>query len=160
MPALFSFPLAGLRARPVKVEPFRSLSERLPPEQREVFGQLLRFALTGGLLTLLVAGGYWLVAELLGVEPMLSMTINYLVFTCLGYVLHSRYSFRDHGSRDNPAARTVKFFTVNTTGFLLNQLFIFLLVKQLGGPTWWPVIPIIFVTPFVTFALNRRWVFS
>jgi putative flippase GtrA len=160
MPALFPIDATGFRAGAVKVEPFRHLSERLPPEQRAVFGQLVRFALTGGLLTLLVAGGYWVVAELLGVEPMLSMTINYLVFTCLGYVLHSRYSFRDHGSRDNPAARTVKFFTVNTTGFLLNQLFVFVLVKQLGGPTWWPVIPIIFVTPSVTFALNRRWVFS
>jgi putative flippase GtrA len=49
---------------------------------------------------------------------------------------------------------------VNTLGFLLNQLFVWLLVHQLGGPTWWPVIPIIFVTPLVTFSLNRRWVFA
>jgi putative flippase GtrA len=133
---------------------------RVPEEHREMLGQAIRFALTGGLLTLLVAGGYWVVATWLHVEPMLSMTINYLLFTCLGYVLHSRYSFRGHGTRDNPAARTVKFFTVNTTGFLLNQLFVFVLVKQLNGPTWWPVVPIIFVTPLVTFALNRRWVFG
>ena len=133
---------------------------KLIGNHREVIGQMVRFGLTGGLLTLLVAGGYWAVAELLGVEPMLSMTINYLVFTALGYVLHSRFSFRGHGSRDKAGLRTARFFTVNTIGFLLNQLFIWLLVKQLGGPTWWPVIPIIFVTPLVTFALNRRWVFA
>ena len=125
-----------------------------------LIGQIVRFGLTGGLLTVLVAGGYWVVAELFGVEPMLSMTLNYLVFTGLGYLLHSRFSFRGHGSRDNAPVRTVRFFTVNTFGFLLNQLFVWVLVKQMGGPTWWPVIPILFVTPLVTFALNRRWVFG
>ena len=48
----------------------------------------------------------------------------------------------------------------NTAGFLSNQFFVWLLVKQMGGPTWWPVIPIIFVTPLLTFTLNRRWVFG
>ena len=125
-----------------------------------LFGQAFRFGLTGALLTLLVAGGYWALAEYGGVEPMLSMTVNYLVFTALGYVLHSRFSFRGHGGRDRPHLRTARFFTVNTLGFLLNQLFIWVLVKELDGPTWWPVIPIVLVTPLVTFALNRRWVFA
>jgi putative flippase GtrA len=126
----------------------------------ELFGQLVRFALTGGLLTVLVAAGYWVVAELFGVEPLLSMTINYIVFTGLGYLLHSRWSFKGHGSRDKAGARTVRFFTVNTLGFATNQFFVWLLVKQMDGPTWWPVIPVLFVTPFLTFALNRKWVFN
>ncbi len=126
----------------------------------EIFGQLIRFGLTGGLLTLLVAGGYWLVADLFGVEPMLSLTLNFILFTGLGYVLHSRFSFRGHGSREGAATRTLRFFTVNMIGFLCNQLFVWLLVKQMGGPTWWPVLPIVLVTPLLTFALNRRWVFG
>jgi putative flippase GtrA len=126
----------------------------------EILGQLVRFGMTGGLLTVLVAGGYWVVATLFRVEPMLSLTLNFVVFTGLGYLLHSRFSFRGHGSRDNAAARTVRFFTVNVIGFLANQFFVWLLVKQLGGPTWWPVLPILFVTPLLTFALNRRWVFA
>lgn len=125
-----------------------------------MLGQLIRFALTGGLLTILVAGGYWVVAELLGVEPLLSMTINYFVFTGLGYFLHSRWSFKGHGARDRAGPRTARFFTVNTLGFLTNQFFVWLLVKQLDGPTWWPVVPILFVTPLITFALNRKWVFA
>lgn len=126
----------------------------------DLIGQIVRFGLTGGLLTVLVAAGYWVVAELFGVEPLLSMTLNYLVFTGLGYFLHSRWSFKGHGSRDKAAARTMRFFTVNTLGFLLNQFFVWLLVKQMDGPTWWPVVPVLFVTPLVTFALNRKWVFS
>ncbi|HYJ29672.1 MAG TPA: GtrA family protein [Allosphingosinicella sp.] len=133
---------------------------RLWRENRDLVVQMARFGLTGVLLTLLVAGGYWIAADVFGVEPMLSMTLNYLVFTCLGYVLHSRFSFRGHGARDNPHARTVRFFVVNTTGFLANQFFIWLLVKQMDGPVWWSVIPIVLVTPLLTFSLNRRWVFA
>ncbi len=133
---------------------------RLVERHSVLIGQIVRFGLTGGLLTLLVAAGYWVVAELLGVDPMLSMTLNYLAFTALGYLLHSRFSFRGHGARDRPSLRTARFFTVNTVGFLLNQLFVWGLVKQLGGPTWWPIVPIVLVTPLVTFALNRRWVFA
>jgi putative flippase GtrA len=137
-------------------------SDKVIAAQRhyELIGQMVRFGLTGGLMTLLVAGGYWIAADVFGVEPMLSMTLNYFVFTGLGYFLHSRWSFKGHGSRDRPAMRTARFFTVNTLGFLLNQFFIWLLVKHLGGPVWWSVVPIVLVTPLVTFSLNRRWVFS
>lgn len=126
----------------------------------QVFTQLIRFGLTGVLLTILVGAGYWVLATPIGIEPMLSMTISYLVVTGLGYLLHSRWSFRGHGSRDNAAARTIRFFTVNTMGFLLNQFFVWLLVRHLGGPTWWPLIPVMIVTPLMTFTLNRRWVFA
>jgi putative flippase GtrA len=140
--------------------PIQRVLERHLPQHAPLIGQMIRFGLTGVLMTLLVAGAYWIVADVFGVEPMLSMTINYLLFTGLGYVLHSRWSFKDHGSRERPAARAVRFFTVNTLGFLLNQFFIWYLVKHLGGPVWWSVIPIVFFTPLVTFSLSRRWVFS
>ena len=66
----------------------------------------------------------------------------------------------DRGRPAARRARTARFFVVNTSGFLANQFFIWLLVKQMGGPVWWSVIPIVFVTPLLTFSLNRRWVFS
>lgn len=125
-----------------------------------MLGQIVRFGLTGGFLTVAVAASYWAIAEFLGVDPLVSMTAVYLAFTGLGYLLHSRWSFKDHGARDRMHVRTVRFFTVNTLGFLSNQFFVWFLVKHLGGPTWWPVIPIICVTPVLTFTLNRRWVFG
>ena len=132
----------------------------LPERHHELFGQLVRFGLTGGLLTVLVAGGYWVVATPLGVEPMLALTLVFVFFTGIGYVLHSRFSFRGHGSRDGTSARTIRFLIVNCLGFLTNQFFVWLLVKHLGGPTWWPIPPILFVTPILTFTLNRKWVFA
>lgn len=129
-------------------------------ERLKLLGQIVRFGITGGGLTIAVAAAYWAVAELLGVDPLISMTLVYLTFTGVGYLLHSRWSFKDHGSRDRMHIRTVRFFTVNTLGFLSNQFFVWLLTKYLDGPTWWPVIPIVFVTPILTFTLNRRWVFG
>ena len=125
-----------------------------------LIAQMVRFGLTGGLLSLLVAGGYWLVAAMFDVEPMLSLTLNYLAFTPLGYVLHSRFSFKGHGARDRAGIRKLRFFIINTSGFLLNQFWVWYLVKHLGGPIWWSVIPILFVTPLVTFSVQRQWVFS
>lgn len=130
----------------------------LPEKHHELFAQLVRFGLTGGLLTILVAGGYWVVATPLGVEPMLALTLVFIFFTGLGYILHSRFSFRGHGSRS--AVRTVRFFIVNILGFLSNQFFVWLLVKHLGGPTWWPIPFIVLATPLLTFSLNRKWVFA
>ena len=132
----------------------------VPEKHRELLGQLVRFGLTGALLTLLVAGSYWVLATPFGIEPLTAMTIAFLVVTGIGYLLHSNFSFRGHGSRDRPALRTARFFTVNVLGFLANQLFIFVLVKQMGGPTWWPIPFIVFVTPLLTFTLNRKWVFG
>jgi len=125
----------------------------------EVFGQLLRFGLVGGFVTALGAGAY-LVAALAGVPPLLANVIAYLVAMATGYVLHSKVSFRGHGSRDNPAQRTVRFVIVSLISFGLNSLFVWALTEPLGLPVWTPVVPMLFVTPLVTFTLNRRWVFA
>jgi putative flippase GtrA len=53
-----------------------------------------------------------------------------------------------------------RFLAVNVLGYLVNQGFIWLLVKQLDGPTWWSVIPMVFVTPLLTFTLHRRFVYA
>ncbi|HZG09778.1 MAG TPA: GtrA family protein [Allosphingosinicella sp.] len=140
--------------------PIQRILERHLPQHAELLGQMIRFGLTGVLLTVLVAGGYWIGADVFGIEPMTSMTLNYFLFAGVGYVLHSRFSFKGHGSREQPGRRTIRFFTVNTSGFLLNQFFVWFLVKHLGGPVWWSVIPVVLVTPLVTFSFNRRWVFG
>jgi putative flippase GtrA len=122
--------------------------------------QFVRFGLSGGVLAVLVAGGYWLIATFLHVDPNLSLLIVFLVASVIGYLLHSRFSFQGYGGRDRVHVRTARFLVTNTLGLLCNQFLVWLLVKQLGGPTWWPVIPILFLTPLFTFTLNRKWVFG
>jgi putative flippase GtrA len=139
-----------------------SISALLPldPERRTVALQMARYAFAGMVITVLVAASYWAIAEFLHVDPMVSLTIVFLFFTVVSYFTHGAFSFRGHGERDRQHIRLVRFLTVNLIGFATNQLFVWVLVKQLHGPTWWPVIPIIFVTPLLTFMLHRRWVFG
>ncbi len=130
--------------------------DALPP----VFVQLIRFGLVGGFVTALGAATYWVPATFFGVPPLLANLIGYVVAAGVGYVLHSRVSFRGHGSRDKPARRTGRSFTVSLISLALNSLFVWILTGPLHGPTWWPVIPMICVVPMVTFVLYRQWVFA
>jgi len=130
--------------------------DALPP----MLVQLIRFGLVGGFVTALGAGAYWVPATFLGVAPLLANVFGYMVAAGIGYLLHSRISFRGHGSRDNPVQRTGRFVIVSLVSLGLNSLFVWVLTGLLKGPTWWPVVPMLFVTPLVTFALNRQWVFA
>ena len=132
----------------------------LDPARRDALIQLIRYAIAGGAITLAVAASYWALAQFGGVDPMVSLAIVFLFFSGVSYLVHGAFSFRGHGARDNPHVRGARFLAVNLIGFALNQLFVWSLVKQLHGPTWWPTLPMILVTPLVTFALHRRYVYS
>jgi putative flippase GtrA len=133
----------------------------LSPERRTVLGQLIRFGLVGGFVTGLYALVYSPLAKFQVTSPQVANFFGYLTAMVTGYVLHSRWSFKDHGTRDNPARTTTRFFVVSLVSYALNALFVFIFTdsRVLGGPWWWPLFPIVFVTPVVTFALNRQWVF-
>jgi putative flippase GtrA len=132
-----------------------------------VIGQLIRFGVTGVAVTLLYAAVYWPFATYgnrifrlgEGAEwPIVAGVIAFVVATAVGKVAHSRISFRGHGSRDKRTAH--RFTVVQLLGFGLNQAFIWLLTGPVvHGPTWWPLVPAVFVTPLLTFWLQRNWVF-
>ena len=138
----------------------QTVLNRIDPAQRATLGQLMRYGLAGGVITLLVAASYWAIAEFLHVDPMVSLTIVFLFFSAVSYFAHGAFTFKGHGARDRQPVRATRFLAVNVLGFALNQLFVWTLVKQMHGPTWWPTLPMIFVTPLVTFALHRKYVYS
>lgn len=138
----------------------RAALDRFDSEQRAMLGQLARYAVVGGIITLAFSAAYWAGTEFLHIDPMVSLTLVFIIFSVISYFTHGAYSFRDHGQRDDPHKRLGRFVAVNLIGFALNQLFVWTLVKQLHGPTWWPTIPFVLVTPLVTFALHRRYVFA
>lgn len=133
---------------------------RLNEERRAVVVQMLRYAVAGGLITLAVAASYWAIAEHLGVDPMVSLTIVFLAFSIVSYIVHGLFTFKDHGARDRHHVRGARFVAINVLGFVVNQGFVWYLVKHLDGPTWWPTIPMVLFTPLLTFALHRRFVYA
>ncbi|HZU51692.1 MAG TPA: GtrA family protein [Sphingomicrobium sp.] len=124
----------------------------------ETFGQLLRFAIVGFGLAAVYSGIYWVLATYV-MPPVAAVGIAFLVSVSIGFVLHSRWSFRGHGRQEDNRLK-VRFLLVQLSGFVLNEIFTWVLTGPLvHGRTWWPLIPAIFVTPLATFVLNRRLVF-
>ncbi|MBA3512725.1 MAG: GtrA family protein [Sphingomonas sp.] len=128
------------------------------PERRAMLSQLLRFLISGALVTILGVAVYALVAVALRWHPQLGNLLAYLVAMATGYVMHSRWSFRDHGQRTKGTA--VRFVVVSLISLGLNSLWIALVTGPLGLGPEWPILPMLFVTPAVTFLLNRHWVFG
>lgn len=129
-------------------------------EQRALLVQFARYVLTGGAVTVLGVGVYWALVRYAGLLPLLANVGAYLASMAVGYVAHSRFSFRGHGNRDGAAGRTMRFFVVSLVSFGLNSFFVWILTGPLDGPDWSPIPAMIFVTPPIVFALNRKWVFS
>ena len=124
----------------------------------DAFAQLVRFALVGFFLAGIYSAIYWYLATYV-MPPLVAVLIAFLVSVSIGFVLHSRWSFRGHGKREDHQMK-VKFLLVQASGFVLNEVFTWVLTGPFfHGPTWWPLIPAIFVTPFATFLLNRQLVF-
>lgn len=125
-----------------------------------LMGQLIRFGLVGGFSTILYAAIYWPLATYV-MHPVLAVVIAFSIAVAVGYVLHSNWSFRGHGKDSEGGRMQAKFLSVQSVGMVLNALFTWVLTGPLfNGPTWWPLVPAVLVTPFVTFALNRWWVFG
>jgi len=122
------------------------------------FGQLVRFAVVGFALAALYSAVYWSLATYV-MPPVAAVAIAFLVAASIGFLLHSRWSFRGHGKEEDHRLK-VKFLLVQFSGFLMNVIFTWILTGPLHGPTWWPLVPAVTVTPLATFLFNRLWVYG
>ena len=130
----------------------------LSPERRTVVAQLARFVISGVFVTALGVVVYALVALVLRWHPQLGNFLAYVVAVATGYVMHSRWSFRDHGGERTHSTR-LRFAIVSLISYALNSTWVWLLFTQLQLGRAAPIVPMLFVTPAVTFFLNRQWVF-
>lgn len=128
------------------------------PARQAMLGQLMRFVATGGFVTALGVAVYAAVALWLRWNPQLGNFLAYVVAVATGYVLHSRWSFRDHGGKRD-ASTKFRFAMVSIISYALNSFWVWLLFNSLDLGRAAPILPMLFVTPVVTFVLNRQWVF-
>lgn len=125
---------------------------------RELAGQMLRYGITGIVLAALYATVYWAGARLLHSPAQMANAAGFLAALVAGYILHSTWSFRRHGRRSGWS--WTRFLIVNFAGYLLNCLWVWLIVQHLGRPIELSIVPIVLLTPAFTFLLNRRWTFA
>jgi len=123
-----------------------------------MLAQLVRFVISGAAVTALGVGVYAIVALVLRWHPQVGNFLAYAVAMATGYLMHSRWSFRDHGAERTHATK-VRFVIVSLISYALNSFWVWLLFSHLHLGRAAPIAPMLFVTPAVTFLLNRQWVF-
>lgn len=133
--------------------------ERITPRGRdEMLGQALRYGVTGVALAGLYAAVYWCGAVVIALPAQLANGAGFAAALVAGYMLHSQWSFRGHGRRGSWSWG--RFLVVNFAGYLINCLWVWLVVDEMSYPVAMAIIPIVTLTPIFTFLLNRRWTFA
>jgi putative flippase GtrA len=139
-----------------------AISDKLGELQRSgVLGQLVRFGIAGGISTLIYSAVYlpltfWVFAR---EEAVFAVPFAFAVAVTAGYFLHSRWSFKGHGTRDPGPRQKLQFVAVQGSGVALNALVTWLGTAVLGYPGWVPLLPAVGLATIFTFILNRWLVF-
>jgi putative flippase GtrA len=127
---------------------------------RGVKGQLVRYGISGAFLALFYSAVYWLLAAQAGVPALIANTIAFLVSLALGWLIHSRWSFRGHGASERGGLAYGRYFIVNVAAYGLNSFWVWLVVLRSGGSVALSIVPILGITPWICFWINRRWTFA
>ena len=127
-----------------------------------VLGQLVRFGIAGGLSSVVYSLVYLPLTHFVfpGTRAVLAVPFAFAVAVTVGFFLHSKWSFKDHGTRDAGFGQHAKFVCVQASGLLLNAAVTWVGTAMLHLSPWVPLIPAIFLAAIVTFVLNRFWVFG
>ena len=124
--------------------------------------QMIRYGFAGALATMIYSSVYlplawWIFPQ---DRAVLAVPFAFGIALCAGFVLHSRWSFAGHGTRDTSGRQHARFLLVHCLGLALNMGFTWLLTAGLAAPVWAPLLPSVTITPLVTFVLQRQWVFA
>jgi putative flippase GtrA len=122
--------------------------------------QMIRYGISGVGLTLFYSLIYLVALDFAKLAPLIANGVAFAFTIIAGYLVHSNWSFRDHGTRSAPALNTARFLIVNILGFALNSFWVWVIAERLALSPRLPLIPIVLITPWLSFWLNRRWTFG
>jgi putative flippase GtrA len=122
--------------------------------------QMIRYGISGVGLTLFYSLIYLVALDFAKIAPLIANGVAFAFTIIAGYLVHSNWSFRDYGTRSAPALNTARFLIVNILGFALNSFWVWVIAERLALSPRLPLIPIVLITPWLSFWLNRRWTFG
>jgi putative flippase GtrA len=127
-----------------------------------VLGQLVRFGIAGAISTLIYSAVYLPLTAFVfdRAHAVYAVPFAFAVAVTAGFFLHSRWSFKGHGTRAPGGLQQAKFVAVQGSGMALNAVITWIGTALLGYPAWVPLIPAIALATIVTFLLNRYLVFG
>ena len=120
--------------------------------------QLVRYVLAGACVTQFAAVVYSALVLWLHVGPLQANVASTACGLCAGYVAHSRWSFAGGAAQDE-RAKIGRFLLASLLAFLVNTTWVWLLVSVWRLSPLAPVPLMILATPWISFLLNRHWVF-
>ena len=128
----------------------------------EMVGQMIRFGIAGGLSSLIYSAVYLPLTAFVFPARMAVAAVPFafaVAVTC-GFFLHSRWSFKGHGTGKSGTGQQLKFLLVQASGLALNALITWIATALLHFHPWVPLVPAVLLAAVVTFMLNRYWVFG
>jgi putative flippase GtrA len=120
--------------------------------------QLLRYAFAGFCVTQFAAAVYSGMVLSFAMHPLLANCVSTAFGLCGGYFVHSRWSFAAQPD-GGESLQVARFLIASLIAFLINSFWVWLLVMVLGLSPLAPVPLMMLVTPWISFMLNRHWVF-
>jgi len=121
--------------------------------------QLIRYAFAGLCVTQFAASVYSAAVFFLHVDPMLANVFSTGCGLVAGYVVHSRWSFAV-GSAPGEGWQVGRFLIAALIAFLINSIWVWLMTRVLHLSPLAPVPLMMLATPWISFLLNRYWVFK
>jgi putative flippase GtrA len=127
-----------------------------------MLGQLIRFGIAGGLSTIIYLAVFLPLTHwvFLGAKAVYAVPPAFAVAVTAGYFMHSRWSFKGHGTREPGGHQQLKFVAVQGSGVALNALVTWIGTAHFGFPAWVTVLPAVGLATIFTFILNRWLVFG
>ena len=138
-------PTIGSLAGTLLVRPPRTLATRV-----------LRYALAGGLSTVVYYGGVFVLVELLHVDPVTSAAAATALVVATSYLVNRRWVFASDRAH---ASALPRFVAASLLSLAINAGLMHLVVRVLGG---WYVLGLVLATlvvPPTNFVLNYLWCF-
>jgi putative flippase GtrA len=127
-----------------------------------MLGQLIRFGIAGGVSTLIYSAVYLPLTLFVfsRAHAVYAVPFAFAVAVTAGFFLHSRWSFKGHGTREPGGTQQAKFVVVQASGMALNAVITWFGTAWLGLPPWAPLLPAVALATIFTFILNRWLVFA
>ncbi|WP_374019214.1 GtrA family protein [Paenibacillus thiaminolyticus] len=119
--------------------------------------KMMKYGVVGVLGTLLHVGVLVLLVEWLGLNPIISSAIGFLLVLIVSYILNLLWTF---GETRGGRSAFIKYAVVSSVGLLMNTGVMYVAVEWMRWPYVLGQLLVIFVVPPINFLLNYYWTFD
>jgi putative flippase GtrA len=135
---------------------FSGLLSNLRPEQRELAQKIVRFAMVGGLSSLLYLVFTWVLVDSAAMHPVAGTVVGYLLVIPVNFLLQKHFTFRSNAAA---ATELPRFLFVHAMNILLSAGIMALIVSTLELAPIWGMLATVAVVPIIVFIVLDFWVF-